>query len=123
MVNAICEQSLDPEKFEWWEKIKEELSKVRKGPDEIDQSLDTLQGFDGTDFRPTGDEIKPLHQRGTIGWFRLGVMMPALPAFIHARHQYSGCWKYDLNFAVQFTDGWHVTRIYNVEEKYIHPQP
>lgn len=87
------------------------------------QSLEFLQTLNGTDFKATGDLIKPLHQRGTIGWFKLGDMMPAIPAFIHAQHQYSGGYKYDLNIAVKFPDAWHITRIYNVEEKYIHQQP
>lgn len=134
LLDQMCTESLDPEYFGLWQRVEAALIKTRgitvnsKHQEALDaggtyeETLSTLKGFNGTDFKATGDDIVPLHGRGTIVDFRLGDMMPPIPAFIHARHQFSGGWKYDLNIAVKLDDAYHITRLYNIEEKWLHKQ-
>lgn len=125
VLNDMAAAALNPEDFERWEKVKAVLlARSDNSMHELaNQSLESLKGYNGRDFKAVGDDIVPLHGRGTIGYFQMGQMMPPIPAFIHARHQYSGGWKYDLNIAVLMDDGYHVTRLYNIEEKWVRKQP
>jgi hypothetical protein len=83
----------------------------------FDATLKQLIGYNGPDFvfNKTEAPISP----GTIVLFKLGNLTDDIPAYVHARHEYSGKWKYDLIFALLEGDSWRLTRIYNVESGFI----
>jgi hypothetical protein len=121
-LDEMAQVALRPEDLGRWAEVKEKLLQRAEETSMNDMAKEAeamLRSYDGSDFKAVGDDIEPLHGRGTNAYFKLGEMTPAIPVFIHARHQYSGGWKYDLNIAVKMGDGYHVTRLYNVEEKWI----
>jgi len=119
-LDAMAQVAIKSEDMPRWEKAKEQLLKslgAGKMKEEAEASFQQLIAYNGSDFvfdRSTAP-IAP----GTIIYFRLGNMTPAIPAYVHARHEYSGKWKYDLTLAVRMPDAWHLTRIYNVEDKWL----
>ena len=87
----------------------------------------TTEGWDTTDEfalnvsagNPSGCLSGFFADAGTIVTFKLGDMTGSIPAFIRARHEYSGGYKYDIVVAVKMPDAWHTTRLYNIEEKWL----
>lgn len=116
-LDNMAKVALNPEDQERWQKTKNILIKQLAWRDDGAEALEQLRRYDGSDFRfERGDApIEP----GLIVYFQLGDMTPPIPAYIHARHEYSGCWKYNITLAVKQADGWHTTRLYNVESKWL----
>jgi hypothetical protein len=119
-LDKMAQVALRPEDMARWNKTKETLLQGldRDNMNDIcTASYFQLQKYDGTDFQ--FKKSKPMHEPGAIVIFKLGDMTGAIPAFIRARHEYSGRWKYDMEIAVKMPDAWHVTRLYNIEEKWL----
>jgi hypothetical protein len=119
-LDKMAQVALKPEDMGRWNKTKETLLQGLERDNMRDictASYFQLLKYTGTDFQFNKSE--PLHQPGTIAIFKLGDMTGSIPAFIRARHEYSGCWKYDLEIAVKMPDAWHTTRLYNIEEKWL----
>lgn len=118
-LNNMASVALKPEDQERWGRAMEALSKELDCEMEknVEESLLQISGYNGSDFifdRSTAP-IAP----GTIAYFKLGNLTHNIPAYVSACHEYSGKWKYDLTIAVMQDDGWHTTRIYNVESKWL----
>jgi len=119
-LNHIADVVIKPEDKERWAHAMEILSKrldFANMDDEAQESLQQLIDYNGSDF--VFDRSTAPVAPGTIVYFKLGNMTPSIPAYVHARHEYSGKWKYDLTFAIKEEDGWHITRIYNIESRYL----
>lgn len=122
-LDAMAKVALKPEDQERWNRTKDELEyRLTTNPMQLaaTDAFFQLRRYDGTDF--LFELTKPKHNPGCIVAFKLGDMTPAIPAFINARHEYSGKWKYDIIIAVKLHDAWHTTRLYNIEEKWLTPE-
>jgi hypothetical protein len=122
-LDNMAKVALKPEDMERWNRTKDELMyRLTTNPMQVAAtgSYFQLRQYDGTDFQ--FKKTQPLHQPGKIAAFKLGDMTPSIPAFINARHEYSGKWKYDIIIAVKLQDAWHTTRLYNIEEKWLTPE-
>ena len=116
----MAEVALKPEHQKQWAKAMDILSKqlaTSEMEKEAQEALAQLIGYTGSDF--VFDRSIPPIAPGTIVYYKLGNMTPLIPAYVHARHEYSGKWKYDLTLAIKHDDGWHLTRIYNIESEYL----
>lgn len=119
-LDAMAQVAIKPEDLPRWEKTKEELLKklgAGKMQEEANAALKQLTGYTGSDFVFERSEAPVVP--GTIVYFQLGDLTVPIPAYVNARHEYSGKWKYDLIIAVRMPDAWHTTRIYNVESRWL----
>lgn len=119
-LKSIAEVHLPAEDHERFKLSMQELQKrlaMGNMYQEVGASHEQIIKCNGSDF--IFEKSLPLIAAGTIAYFQLGEMTPPIPAYVHARHEYSGHWKYDLIIAVRVPDGWHLTRIYNVESKWL----
>jgi hypothetical protein len=118
-LDAMAQTVIKAEDMPRWANTKELLSqRLSVDMNETAQAaLQQLRRYDGRDFI-FEVTVSPI-DTGVIVYFKLGDMSPNIPAYVHARHEYSGKWKYDLTIAVMQSDGWHITRIYNIESKWL----
>lgn len=121
-LNNIATVALQPEDQERWANAMKLLAK-QLGTNEMEKqaqaALNQLINYTGSDF--VFDRSTAPVAPGTIVYFKLGNMTPPIPAYVHARHEYSGKWKYDLTLAIFHDEdnAWHTTRIYNVDSDYL----
>lgn len=116
-LDKIVKVVLPESDHERWNNVMRMLSAEPDLKQAAHESLHTLRNYTGTDFQFKKSE--PLHEPGTIVTFKLGDLTASIPAYIHARHEYSGRYKYDLIVTVKMPDAWHTTRLYNIEEKWL----
>lgn len=80
----------------------------------LQQAEQVLRSFDAP--QQDGSNAKNI---GEVVTLKFGDITGAIPAKITGMHLYSAKIKYDLELAVLFEDGWHTTRIYNVDSKFV----
>lgn len=65
------------------------------------------------------DDAAPSLQIGDKAFLQFGTLTDKIPVLIKAVHLYNNKHKYDVELHVLKSDGWHATRIYNVDSEYV----
>jgi hypothetical protein len=78
----------------------------------FDETLAKLISLNGSDF--VFKESEKLIYPGQIALFKLGNLTGEIPVYVHAAHELSGQWKYDLIFTWLEEGSWQLERAYNI---------
>jgi hypothetical protein len=87
----------------------------------FDEALAKLISLNGSDF--VFKKAERVIYSGQLAIFKLGNLTGDIPVYVSSARELSGQWKYDLIFMWLEDDGWHTSRMYNIESRLLRNIP